>query len=216
MLIVNASPRTAGKTTDTAWFGHALQEYGFEVEGYDADHSKQFWAWSQPGAGNFTFKVHKKASARFHEEVKLPDGKISLVDCGHSENHPAITDSLFKVADLVILHMAPTQADWLRVAEPEEGVPFTDMIKRSAVFREDGKPPASWVLLNRTSPSSPRDKGMTKYYAELMEDAGWNVLDTVIPNVGQYAHSMNFPVVGAKDSPFGDLVVELKEKGLLP
>lgn len=214
MLIVNASPRTAGKTTDTAWFGHALQEHGFEVEGFDADHSMQFWDWSQ--AAKFKFEVHKQATARFHEEVKLPDGKISLVDCGHSENHPAITDSLFKVADLVILHMSPTRADWLRVEKPPEATPFKDIVTRSAVFRQDGKPPTAWVLLNRCSPSSKRHEGMTKYYAERMERAGWNVFDTVIPNVGVYAQSMNFPITGAKDTPFGELVVEMREKGLLP
>jgi hypothetical protein len=215
MLIVNASPRTAGKTTDTAWFGHALQEDGFEVEGYDADHSKQFWAWSQPGA-NFTFKVHKKASARFHEEVEAPRRKISLVDCGHSENHPQITDSLFKVADLVILHMAPTQADWLRVESRRKASPFTD-IDQAGRGVPGGRQAAHHLGAAQPHlPQQPRDKGMTKYYAELMEDAGWNVFTTVIPNVGQYAHSMNFPVVGAKDSPFGDLVVEMKEKGLLP
>ncbi|MGW1101318.1 ParA family protein [Streptomyces antibioticus] len=214
MLIVNASPRTMGKTTDTAWFGHALQEHGYDVEGYDADHSQQFRAWSL--AGKFTFPVHLNASSRFHEEVELPEGKISLADCGHSENHPAVTDSLFKVADLVILHMSPTRADWLRVEKPVQDTPFSDIVKRSSVFRPDGTPPTTWVLLNRCSPNSPRDKGMTKYYAERMERAKWKVFDTVIPNVGQYAHSMNFPITGAKDSHFGDLVVEMKEKGLLP
>ena len=213
MLIVNASPRTAGKTTNTAWFGHALQEDGFDVEGFDADHSMQFWSWSQ--AGEFTFPVHKKASARFHEEVELPEGKITLVDCGHSENHPQITDSLFKVADLVILHLAPTEADFLRVEKPVEDTPFRDIVKRSAVFRADGKPPTTWVLLNRCNPSSPRNKGVTKFYGDRMENAGWNVFTTVIPTMGHYALSMNFPIIGAKDTPFGDLVVEMKEKGLL-
>ncbi|MEV6456577.1 MULTISPECIES: plasmid partition protein [Streptomyces] len=214
MLIVNASPRTAGKTTDTAWLGHALQEHGFDVEGFDADHSKQFWDWSK--AGKFSFPVHLKATARFHDEVELPAGKISLVDCGHSENHPAITDSLFKVADLVILHMAPTRADWLRVEKPPEATAFKDIVLRSSVFRADKKPPTTWVLLNRCSPSSKRHEGMTKHYAERMERKDWNVFTTVIPNVGQYAQSMNFPISGAKDTHFGDLVVEMKERGLLP
>ncbi|MEV5348948.1 plasmid partition protein [Streptomyces achromogenes] len=214
MLIVNASPRTAGKTTDTAWLGHALQEHALEVEGFDADHSMQFWDWAR--AGKFSFPVHRKATARFHEEVELPEGKISLVDCGHTENHPAITDSLFKAADLVILHMAPTRADYLRVEKPPEATPFRDIVKRSSVLRPDGKPPAAWVLLNRCHPSSKRHEGMTKHYADRMERAGWNVFDTVIPNLGLYGQSMNFPIVGAKDTHFGDLVVEMKEKGLLP
>lgn len=213
MLIVNASPRTAGKTTNTAWLAHALQEDGVDVEGFDADHSMQFWAWKK--AGKFSFEVHKKATARFHEEVKLPEGKVSLVDCGHSENHPAITDSLFRIADLVILHMAPTRADWLRVEKPPEATPFRDIVKRSAVFRADGKEPNAWVLLNRCHPNSKRNEGMTKYYADRMERAGWKVFDTVIPNVGLYGQSMNFPISGAKDTHFGDLVEEMKEKGLL-
>ncbi|MGH3801827.1 MAG: hypothetical protein ACRDTD_17180 [Pseudonocardiaceae bacterium] len=209
MLIANVSPRTMAKTTNTAWLAHALREaeQEYEVEGFDADHSKQFWAWSKKG--RFDFEVHLEASARFHTDVVLPEGKVSVVDCGHSENHPHITDSVLRVADLVILHMSPTRADWLRIAEPPDATPFKDILRRSAPLRSDGKPPTTWVLLNRTVPNA----ASTGIYRRKLENDGYNVFTTVIPRSETFAQSMNFPVVGAKKSVFGELVTESRSGG---
>ena len=211
MLIVNASPRTAGKTTDTAWLGHALQEHGFDVEGFDADHSKQFWDWSK--AGKFAFPVHLKASARFHDEVELPAEKTSLVDCGHSENHPAIADTVFRVADLVILHMSPTRADWLRVAKPQEATPFKDIVLRSAVFRAGKKPPTHGCC----STGAPRAVSGTRTSTEATtarrdDQGGIHVFTTVIPSVGLFGRLMELPGGRGEGTAFGALVVEMKEQ----
>ena len=148
MLIANMSPRTMAKTTDTGWLSHALteDEEEYEVEGYDADHSKQFWSWSQREKGNFTFPVHLMASAQFHKEVVPAYGEtIAMVDCGHSENHPYVADSVLRIADLVILHMSPTSGDWERIVEPEDATPFKDILARSAPLRATGRKPETWV-----------------------------------------------------------------------
>ncbi|MGP3691087.1 ParA family protein [Streptomyces sp. IBSNAI002] len=212
MLIANVSPRTMAKTTDTAWLSHALMESdaAYEIEGYDADHSMQFWDWSKQAP--FDFEVHKKATAQFHEEFVPTPGRLSIVDCGHAENHPHITDSVLRVADLVILHMSPTQADWLRVSKPPEATPFQDIIRRAGLFRSSGKPPETWVLLNRTVTNA----SSTAHYRGELEATGWNVFTTVIPRAEMFALSMNFPVIGAKKSAFGALVTEMTERGLLP
>jgi hypothetical protein len=211
MLIASVSPRTGGKTTGTGWLAHALleAERDYELEVYDADHSKQLWKWARDGG--FSFPVTHKPTARFHREVTVPDDRIVLVDCGHSENHPDITDSVLRIADLAILHMAPTQADFDRIVDPEEGTPFKDVIARTATYRPTKDKPDTWVLLNRCVPNA----ASTKHFREEMEAEGFNVFTTVINRSETIAQSVTFPVIGAARSPFGALVTEMQERGLL-
>ncbi len=216
MLIANVSPRTGGKTTDSGLLAHALEEtktkkapLGRRVKGFDADHSRQFWQWAQ--GAEFSFDVDLLASARFHKEYVLPDGQIGIVDCGHSENHPDITDSVLRVADLVILHMAPTAGDFERIVEPVDKTTLADMIKRSAPLRADGKVPPSVVLMNRTVANA----GSTKRFRDMMEAENWDVLTTTIPRSETLAQAVGFPVHGASKGPFGALILELEDRGLL-
>ncbi|MFJ3817762.1 plasmid partition protein [Streptomyces sp. NPDC090056] len=211
MLIANVSPRTGGKTTNSGWFAHALVEAQREYSpiGFDADHSQQFHAWSQ--SGDFPFTVKPAASAKFHAEHSVPDGMIGIVDCGHTENHPDITNSVLRVADLVILHMAPTKADFDRIIDPPDKTKIGDIIAMSAVLRSDRTPPPTWVLLNRTVTGA----SSTGLYRDMMEDEGWNVLTTVIPRTEALAQSVSFPISGASKGPFGELVTELEKRGLL-
>ncbi|MFF0430324.1 plasmid partition protein [Streptomyces sp. NPDC004520] len=215
MLIANVSPRTMAKTTDTAWLSHALQddEEQYDIVGYDADHSKQFERWSKKDKGDFGFPVHLAASAQFHREVTPPTGKtIAMVDCGHSENHPHITDSVLRVADLVILHMSPTGADYERIVEPPDATPFMDILRRTAPLRPSKAMPPTWVLLNRTV----HNAGSTDYFRKEMAKEGYQVFTTVIPRSETLGQSMGFPITGAAKSAFGALVTEMKHRGLLP
>ncbi|MCQ4045810.1 plasmid partition protein [Streptantibioticus rubrisoli] len=215
MLIANVSPRTMAKTTDTAWLAHALaeDEEQYEVEGFDADHSKQFYNWGKEEKGDFQFPVHLAASAQFHKEVVPPTGKsIGMVDCGHAENHPHITDSVLRVADLVILHMSPTGADWERIVEPPDATPFMDILKRSAPLRATKRMPTTWVLLNRTVANA----SSTGYYREEMAKEGYDVFTTVIPRSELFGQSLGFPILDARKTAFGALVTEMKMRGLLP
>ncbi|MQS17550.1 ParA family protein [Streptomyces kaniharaensis] len=216
MLIANVSPRTGGKTTDSGLLAHAVKEtktkkapQGRKVKGFDADHSQQFWQWAQNG--DFSFPVDKLATARFHKEYVLPEDVVGIVDCGHSENHPDITDSVLRVADLVILHMAPTAGDFERIVEPVDKTTLADMIKRSASLRADGQAPPAVVLLNRTVPNTKSSKN----YRTEMEAEGWDVLSTTIPRSEAFAQAVGFPVIGASKGPFGALVLELESRGLL-
>lgn len=212
MLIANVSPRTGGKTTNSGWLAHALleAERDYDVAGFDADHSQQFHAWSV--SGEFAFPVEPAATAKFHTDVAVPDGKIGLVDCGHTENHPDITNSVLRVADLVILHMAPTKADFDRIVDPPDKTKIGDIIAMSAALRADRTPPPTWVLLNRTVTGA----SSTGIYRGMMEDEGWNVLTTVIPRSELFGQSVSYPVSGARKGPFGELVTELEKRGLLP
>ncbi|MFI0020309.1 nucleotide-binding protein [Streptomyces griseus] len=211
MLIANVSPRTGGKTTNSGWLAHALQEAEkeYEVAGFDADHSQQFHSWSL--TGEFTFPVEPAATAKFHTSITLPPGKINIVDCGHTENHPDITNSVLRVADLVILHMSPTKADFDRIIDPPDKTKIGEIIAMSAALREDRTPPPAWVLLNRTISGA----SSTGLYRDMMEDEGWNVLTTVIPRSEAFGQSVSYPVTGASKGPFGQLVTELEQRGLL-
>ncbi|MFF7234278.1 ParA family protein [Streptomyces sioyaensis] len=211
MLIANVSPRTGGKTTNSGWLAHALKEAerDYAVVGFDADHSQQFHAWSQ--SGEFSFPVDPAVTAKFHMEIAVPDGAIGIVDCGHTENHPDITNSVLRVADLVILHMAPTKADFDRIVDPPDKTKIGDIIAMSAALRADRTPPPTWVLMNRTVTGA----SSTGIYREMMEDEGWNVLSTVIPRSERFGQSVSFPILDARKGPFGQLVTELEMKGLL-
>ncbi|OEV10565.1 hypothetical protein [Streptomyces nanshensis] len=223
MFIVNISPRTAGKTTNSGWLSKALYERGHRVKGFDADHSQQWIQWHEDakaveekaeGEGKgvgFPFEIVSAATPRFHHQHSVPDNVIGVVDCGHSENHPEITDSLLRVADLALVHMSPTSSDFQRLTEPMEGTPLKDMITRSAPLRETTVAPPAWVLLNRVV----HNAGSTRAYRNKLKDLGWNVLTTTIPRNEEFANSTLGPVYDADDTNFGALVTELERKGLI-
>ncbi|WP_152627174.1 hypothetical protein [Streptacidiphilus melanogenes] len=148
MIIAHISPRTGGKTTSVGWHSHALHERGHQVAAFEADYSRQLAEWDAC-AGGFPFPVLQLASPLFYKNAPhvMRPGQIGVVDCGHAEDHRTIVQSVLRVADLAILNTAPTIADIDRI----ERLPMDQLIDDVAVLRPDGKPPATWVLLNRTS-----------------------------------------------------------------
>ncbi|MFD8335591.1 plasmid partition protein [Streptomyces solisilvae] len=214
MLIANVSPRTAGKTTDSGLMAHALlaAEHPYEVEGYDADHSAQFWDWAQKA--KFPFPVHRQPLARFYRTMEKPTGRryVGIVDCGHTENHPDIADAVLRVADLVIVHMAPTSADFERIVNPPDATPLFEVIERSESHRPDQNPPETWVLLNRCATNA----RSVKHYREEMDEEGYNVFTATIPRSEVLAQAVGFPVSDAAVRPFATLVTEMEKRGILP
>jgi hypothetical protein len=205
-----------GKTTDTGWMLHALHEARspdgsrrWRVHGYDADHSRQLLSWAQ--TGDFPFPVEAAASARFHVEVVPPPDAICVVDCGHTENHPDITDSVLRLADLVLLHLTPSPADIQRVVNPPVGVVVRDMVLRSAALRASGQAPPAWALLNRVVPNAKSTREARDWLAE----EGWPTLTTTIGNREELKQSIGAPVARAASTEFGALLTELEERGLI-
>lgn len=210
MLIANISPRSMGKTTDTGMMAHALHEVDYPVRAWDADESEHLVQWSL-AAGGFPFPVEKNATATFATDVTpLADG-IDIVDVGHTENHPHIADSVLKVADLTIVHMEPSMADYQRVTQPRTSTPVADMVARSAYVRPDRKAPPVWVLLNRVRTgvrSANEIRGM-------LRDSGWNVFSVMIPVLDDLKQATAFSVENASRGPFGELITEMETKGLI-
>ncbi|WP_406257517.1 plasmid partition protein [Streptomyces chartreusis] len=210
MLIANISPRSMGKTTDTGMMAHALHEAGYVVRAWDADESQHLTQWSE-AAGGFPFPVEKNATATFATDVTpLQDG-IDIVDVGHTENHPHIADSVLKIADLAIVHMEPSMADWQRVTEPRTSTAVAEIVARSAFTRADRKAPPLCVLLNRvrTGVRSAKD------IRDMLRDAGWDVFTVMIPNLDELKQATAFSVENASRGPFGELVTEMEAKGLI-
>ncbi|MEZ0070095.1 hypothetical protein ABIA32_006147 [Streptacidiphilus sp. MAP12-20] len=207
MIIAHISPRTGGKTTSVGWHSHALHERGHQVTAFEADYSRQLAEWDAC-AGGFPFPVLQQASPLFYKNAPhaLHRGQIGVVDCGHAEDHRTIVQSVLRIADLAILNTAPTIADIDRI----ERLPMDQLIDDVAVLRPDGKPPATWVLLNRTVAGAKATNDHRNY----LRDRGWNVFTTTIPNAQLYAQSMLRPVT-ARGSAYDELVTEMTTLGLL-
>ncbi|MFJ2112425.1 plasmid partition protein [Streptomyces sp. NPDC087850] len=210
MIIANISPRSMGKTTDTGMMAHALHEVGYPVRAWDADESEHLTQWSL-AAGNFPFPVERNATATFSTDVTpLADG-VDVVDVGHTENHPHIADSVLKIADLAIVHMEPSMADYQRVTQPRTSTSVADMVARSAYVRADRKAPPVWVLLNRVR-TGVRSAGEIR---NMLRDAGWNVFTVPIPALDDLKQATAFSVEHAARGPFGELITEMETKGLI-
>jgi len=195
---------------------HALRaaDTDYKVEGFDADHSAQFWDWSQEDKGDFDFTVHRQPLARYYRTMQKPTTPmyVGVIDCGHTENHPDITNAVLRIADLVIVHMAPTSGDFERVVDPADATPLLDIINGSQGTRPDERPPKTWVLLNRCA----HNASSVKHYREQMEEEGYNVFTTTIPRTEKLAQVIGFPVSQTAVRYFAPLVTEMEERGLLP
>ncbi|GAA1377166.1 plasmid partition protein [Streptomyces beijiangensis] len=210
MIIANISPRSMGKTTDTGMMAHALHERGYPVKAWDADESEHLTQWNE-AAGGFPFPVGKNATATFATDITPLAGGIDLADVGHTENHPHIADSVLKIADLAILHMEPSMADWQRVTTPRTSTPVAEMVARSAFTRPDRTAPPVWILLNRVRTGV----NSAKQIRDMLREAGWNVFTVMIPVRDDLKQITAFSVENASSGPFGELVTEMETRGMI-
>lgn len=210
MIIANISPRSQGKTTDTGFMAHALHELEYPVRAWDADESEHLVQWSD-AAGGFPFPVEKNATATFATDIRPLVGGIDIVDVGHTENHPHIADSVLKIADLAILHMEPSMADWQRVTQPKTSTPIADIVARSAFARPGRQAPPLWVLFNRVR----HGVRSAREIRDMMQEADWNVFTVMIPVRDDIKQATAFPVERASEGPFGKLITEMQDRGLI-
>ncbi|BBG20775.1 putative partitioning protein (plasmid) [Actinacidiphila reveromycinica] len=221
MLIASLKPRTMGGTTNTGLLAYALARAGRPVTCYDADESLQLTAWARD-ASDFPCRVHEADTPAFAETIypAMDHSRINLVDAGHAENHPDIVDSVLEVADLAIVTLSPTTADYDRLTRPERGTPLAKLVRRSAALRPSGQPPATVVLLNRCQAGA----ASPKKYADLLANGGkngtdpaWTVLSTRIPRREAIASAVGFPCdKPERKAPYDALVTELVHLGHLP
>lgn len=209
--IANVSPRSTGKTTNSAWLCHALHERGRKVIGFDADDSRQFSRWQ--ASGGYPFVVQQAATPAFHLNTPqmIPAGfedGIGVVDVGHLEDHKAVGSSVLRLASLAVINLPPSMNDVERMEE----LPMKDFLQDVAPLRMDSQPPATWVLLCK-APTGVNEIGQVREY---LEEEGYNVFTTVVPAVVKYMRTHEGSEIQAKGSVFEDLVGEMETRGLLP
>ncbi|WP_351233287.1 hypothetical protein [Streptomyces sp. NPDC002133] len=211
LYIANVSPRSTGKTTNSAWMCHALHERGRRVIGYDADDSRHFSRWQ--ATSNYPFLVQQAATPAFHINTpqSIPAGfedGFGVIDVGHLEDHRAVGASVLRLADLAIINLPPSMNDVERMEE----LPMKEFIEDVAPLRVDNRPPATWVLLCKAPFGISETPRVRRYLA----DEGYNVFTTVVPAVVKYMRTHEGSEIQAKGSVFDELVSEWEERGLIP
>jgi cellulose biosynthesis protein BcsQ len=209
-VIALVSPRSTGKSTNSAWLAHALHERP-EIEGlvvgFDADESHQLTTWY--GLNKWAFPVHGAASNmawRSIPSAMLADA-YGVVDVGHLENHRDIGYAVLRIADLVLINCAPTLSDIERL----KSLPMLGVLDDVAPLRPDGERPEAWVLLTRCQSGTLATGEMR----EELEHLGFNVLTTTIPARQMYAQTGGGMDIKAAGSAHDELLTELLKRGLI-
>lgn len=199
IAFLNLKPGTA-KTTSAVWLAHAFHEQGRPVLLVDADPAASALEWSDL-AGGFPFRITGLPTKEVHRrvpELAKPD-EIVIVDVPQMEDHAGIARSVMRLADELVIPVAPHGIEINRMA------PVLEEIEQMDAARE--RPARVSVLLNRVVKSSTvRDETREDLTAD-----GYHVLTTEIPFVLRYSQSFAMPVtVGGTE--FGTVAKELLER----
>jgi chromosome partitioning protein len=182
VALLNLKPGTA-KTTSAVWLAHALHERGRPVLFVDADPAASGLEWSDLASG-FPFRIIGMPSKELHRrvpEIAKPDEDV-IIDVPQMEDHAGIARSAIRVADELVIPVAPHGIELARMG------PVIEEIEEMQSARKT--PARVSVLLNRINRSS---SAPTETSDDLTED-GFHVLSTMIPFVVRYSQSYGLPV----------------------
>ncbi|UBU19227.1 ParA family protein [Nonomuraea gerenzanensis] len=200
VALINLKPGT-GKTTSAVWLAHAFYELGRPVLLVDADPAASALEWSDLADG-FPFRIIGMPSKELHRrvpEVAKP-GEIVVIDAPQMEDHKGIARSVLRLADELVIPVAPHGIEINRMA------PVADEIDDIQPVR--ATPARVSVLLNRINRSSTTH---VETREDLTED-GWHVLTATVPFVNRYSQSFGLPVK-ARATEFEALAEELLKRG---
>jgi chromosome partitioning protein len=196
IAFLNLKPGTA-KTTSAVWLAHAFHEAGLPVLLVDADPAASALEWSDLAEG-FPFRIMGLPSKELHRRVPeiARTDEVVIIDVPQMEDHAGIARSAMRLADELVIPVAPHGIEINRMA------PVLEEIEQMTPVRD--VPPRVSVLLNRVNRSSSvKDEARE----DLTED-GYQVLATEIPFVNLYSQSFALPVtVGG--SEFASVAKEL-------
>lgn len=199
IALINLKPGT-GKTTSAVWLAHAFHERGMPVLLVDADPAASALEWSDLADG-FPFRIIGMPSKELHRrvpEVAKPD-EIVIIDVPQMEDHKGIARSALRLADELVIPVAPHGIEINRMA------PVAEEIEDAQPIRT--RPARVSVLLNRVNRSS---TAHVETREDLTED-GWTVLDMTIPFVNRYSQSFALPVK-ARATEFEALAEQLLKR----
>jgi chromosome partitioning protein len=203
LAFLNLKPGTA-KTTSAVWLAHALHEAGRPVLLVDADPAASALEWSDLADG-FPFRIMGLPTKELHRrvpEIAKPDEDV-VIDVPQVEDHEGIARSAMRLADELVLPVAPHGIELNRMA------PVVEMIEDMESVRP--QPARVSVLLNRINRSSTVHQETRE---DLTED-GYHVLTTMVPFVLRYSQSFALPIV-AKGTEFAALAEELVKRSETP
>jgi chromosome partitioning protein len=182
IAFANLKPGT-GKTTGAVWLAHAMSAAGYPVLLVDADPASSALEWSDL-AGGFPFRLIGLPVRDLH--VRVPEiarpGDIVVIDAPQLEDHGGIARSALRLAEEVLIPVAPTTIELNRTA------PVLRELADIEALRE--RPPRSAILLNRTVARALS----TMDARDILTGLGYTVLTTTVPRLEVYAQSFGGPV----------------------
>jgi chromosome partitioning protein len=199
IALINLKPGT-GKTTSAVWLAHAIHELGRPVLLVDADPAASALEWSDLADG-FPFRIIGMPSKELHRrvpEVAKPD-EVVIIDAPQMEDHKGIARSVLRLADELVIPVAPHGIEINRMSPVMEEIEDIQPVRT--------KPARVSVLLNRINRSSTTH---VETREDLTED-GWTVLTMVVPFVNRYSQSFGLPVK-ARATEFEALAEELLKR----
>jgi chromosome partitioning protein len=175
-----------GKTTSAAFMAAALHERGREVQVFDADPQRSLIRWAELAGFPMPVDAWPPTRGGFPGDV--------VIDTPPTQHASVVVENVLRSSTHVVVPMAPTAAEFERMATLREL--FDDVAAHAHVA----------VLLVRTVANA----ASTEVYREGLEAAGWRVLRGVVPRRETFAQSWGGPIVRASSTGYGDAVAELR------
>lgn len=199
IALVNLKPGTA-KTTSAVWLAHAFHGAGLPVLLVDADPAASALEWSDLADG-FPFRVTGLPVKDLHRRVLdiARADEVVIIDAPQLEDHAGIARSALRLADEILVPVAPTPIELNRTG------PILGEVADITAARATA--PRLCVLLNRvvTRAVSGGDA------REVLAEQGFDVLTTSIPRLELFAQSFGGPV-RACSSAFAEAADELLKR----
>ncbi|MER0485108.1 hypothetical protein ABR737_43460 [Streptomyces sp. Edi2] len=177
-----------GKSTTAVFTGQAFYEENFKPLLVDADSGRSSLA-AYNRAGGFPWPVVGMDEPDLHRKIPDIHGSVDvvLIDVPQLEDHARIARGAMRYADTWVLPVAPSHYEVDRMFEPPRGAPDdsgrSQLLELLAEVQEMRETPADVVvLLNRTNKSKRTKWGPDAEVRGVLEEKGFEVLDTVIPH----------------------------------
>jgi chromosome partitioning protein len=200
LAVINLKGGT-GKTTSTAFFGHAFHEAGLRTLGVDADGENESLAEWQSLA-DWPFPVVGMAINNLHKQLPGVTGDrydAVVIDTPPMKEQRGIVLSALRYATHAVIPVAPTPMEYARLPAVRQ------ILEDAAELRPDGKPPVCAVLLTRCVAGA----ASTEVFRKQIEEFGMTVLRPQVNRLEKFSQAYGDPVNGASNTAYGDAVNEL-------
>lgn len=192
----------SSKTTTAAYLAHVLAEQDLKVLVIDADPQASITRWAE--MAEWDIPVRGMATGRLHDPrvgvfVEAAGHDVVVIDTPPTEKERGIVESAIRAATHVVVPLAPTSAEYERMAAVRE------LIEDVSHLGRHGAPPVAAALLTRTVASA----SSTGVYRDMLVEDGWLVMRSTVGRLERYAQSFGAPIERATATAYGDALAEL-------